>query len=122
MDDLGERTSYMALALGTLVIDASAAHVGTVSHVLADVELDVFDGIVVTTLHDPDSHRFADADQVGEIYERGVLLTVTWDRLPEPSENPAVLEVDADDVAGEGAERKLHDHLRRAWDLISGKG
>ena len=36
--------------------------------------------------------------------------------LPEPRENPAVMEADPDDVAPDD----LGDKLRRAWDRISG--
>ncbi|HZV73070.1 MAG TPA: hypothetical protein VFF79_05075 [Conexibacter sp.] len=122
MDDLGARTSYIAVTIGTLVIDSSGAHVGSVSHVLADAQLDVFDGIVVAKLHAPHTHRFADADQVGEIYERGVLLKVAWDQLYEPGENPAALELGADDLVKDDTGAALHERLQRAWSLISGRG
>jgi hypothetical protein len=120
--DLGPRDSYLGIALGTAVYDVTEQHVGIVSHILAVEELDVFDGLVVATVTDPVAHRFADADQVGEIYERGVLLKVTWSELPVPSESPAALEVGADDMERENAGGKLEDRLHRAWNLISGKG
>jgi uncharacterized protein YrrD len=122
MEDLGAPTSYLACAAGTPVIDATGAQVGAVSHVLSDEELDVFDGIVVTRHHDPLEHRFADADQIASIHERGVQLNVTWDQLHKPSENPAVLEAGAEDMAGSEAGHVLRERLRRAWDLISGRG
>jgi uncharacterized protein YrrD len=122
MEDLGAPTSYLACAAGTPVIDATGAHVGTVAHVLADAELDVFDGIVATHHHDPLEHRFADADQVASIHEHGVQLNVAWDELHKPSENPAVLEVGTDDLVGGEAGHVLAQRLRRAWDLISGRG
>jgi uncharacterized protein YrrD len=122
MEDLGAPTSYLACTAGTPVIDTTGVQVGSVKHVLADEELDVFDGIVATRHHDPLEHRFADADQVTAIYERGVLLNVAWDQLHTPSENPAAIEVGADDLAGDETGHALRERLRRAWDLISGNG
>lgn len=49
-----------------------------------------------------------------------VLLKVAWELLHEPSESPAALEVDADDMVREGTGDVLRDRLRRAWNLISG--
>lgn len=118
--DLGQRDSYLDVALGTAVYDATDQQVGVVSHILAVEELDVFDGLVVATVTKPTTHRFADADQVGEIYERGVLLKVVWSELHVPAENPAALEVGADDMVREGVGGKLDDRLHRAWKLISG--
>lgn len=120
--DLGQRDSYLGIALGTAVYDVTEQHVGIVSHILVVEELDVFDGLVVATVTEPADHRFADADQVGEIYERGVLLKVAWTELHVPAENPATLEVGGDDMAREDVGDKLADRLHRAWSLISGKG
>ena len=66
-------------------------------------------------------HRFVDAPQVERIYERGVVLTLDAagaESLPEPSANPGALEAGPGDMVRED----LGDKLRRAWDLISGKG
>jgi hypothetical protein len=97
--------------------------VGKVEHVLAVPEDDIFDGIVLDTSILPGGHRFVDADQVEEIFERGVLLKIDRqdaENLPQPSENPAALEVTPDDVAE--SESNLKRKLRRAWELISGEG
>ena len=115
-DDLGAPVSYLALEEGTAVLTADGEEVGHVAHVLADEEKDIFDGIVIS--HGLGRHTFADAEQVGEIHERGVVLTLTAaeaEALPEPSENPAVMErpVRAGGLA-------LTAKLRRAWDLLSG--
>jgi uncharacterized protein YrrD len=123
MEDLGEPNSYLSLGKGAEVYSCDGERVGKVEHVLAAPEEDIFDGIVLDTSVLPGGHRFVDADQVEEIFERGVLLKLDRqeaDKLPEPSENPATMEVTADDVA-EGDEDKLKRKLRRAWDLISGK-
>ena len=124
MDDLGQPSSYLSLEAGLPVYSCDGEKVGEVEHVLADPDADIFDGLVLDTSVLPGGHRFVDAPEVEEIFERGVLLKLdrsAAEGLPEPSENPASLEVSPDDVAA-GDEDKLKRRLRRAWDLISGKG
>jgi hypothetical protein len=120
MEDLGAPGSYLILEKGIPVYSSDGKPVGKVEHVLAAPDLDVFDGIVLDTSVLPGGHRFADATQVDEIYERGVVLTLeaaAAESLPEPSANPAEIEIGPDDVVPD----ELHDKLRRAWDRISGK-
>jgi hypothetical protein len=124
MADLGDPASYRTLGKRTEVYSSDGAKLGEVEHVLADPDADIFDGIVLDTSVLPGGHRFVDAGQVDEIFERGVLLSLdraAAESLPEPSENPAALEVTADDVATRD-EGELKRKLQRAWDLISGKG
>jgi hypothetical protein len=114
--DLGNPASYLVVPGGAAVLSSDGREIGSVEHVLADVDADVFDGVIVDT---PAGHRFADADQVDSIYERAVVLRLTEaeaERLPRPSENPAAMGADPDDVTSGG----LHDKLRRAWDYLSG--
>ena len=122
MPDLGEPSSYLNLGKGAECYTCDGEKVGVVEHVLAAPDEDIFDGIVLDTSVLPGGHRFVDAAQVEEIFERGVLLKIDQaaaESLPQPSENPATMEVSADDVA-EGDDDKLKRKLRRAWDLISG--
>jgi uncharacterized protein YrrD len=117
--DLGEPASYEVLSRGTPVYSADGERVGTVAHVLAVEDEDVFDGIVIGEHAFGEGHRFADADDVDRIYERGVVLKLTrpeCEQLPRPSANPGVLR---DDPA-EGKADFRREKLRRAWDLISG--
>jgi uncharacterized protein YrrD len=116
-DDLGAPVSYLTLEQGAAVLSADGDELGDVAHVLADEENDIFDGIVIS--QGLGRHTFADAEQVAEIYERGVVLTLTAaeaEALPEPSENPAVMEDDPSEPEGS----PVGDKLRRAWDLLSG--
>lgn len=116
MPDYGQPASYLTLAEGTPVCTSDGTQIGTVTHVLAVEEEDIFDGLVIATHA---GHRFVDAPHVQEIYERCVVLALSPDeasRLPEPSENPAAMSVDVDDTTPDG----LSGKLRRAWDLISG--
>lgn len=119
MDDHGAPTSFLALDEGTPVLSADGVQIGTVEHVLADAETDIFDGLVIDTELGPGGHRFVDAEIVDAIHERAVILTLdtgACERLPRPSENPAVMDVDSADDGGSEMQRKL----RRAWDRISG--
>jgi hypothetical protein len=121
MDDLGQPSSYLTLEPGVPVYSSDGKGLGKVEHVLAEPASDVFDGFVVDTSVLPGGHRFVDAPEVDEIYERGVVLKIdaaAAEELPKPSANPGALEVGPDDMAPSGR----HDKLRRAWDLISGKG
>ena len=70
MDDLGAPSSYLALEPGVAVFTSDGEKVGEVQHVLADLELEIFDGIVIDASALPGGLRFADAVQVAEIYER----------------------------------------------------
>jgi len=117
--DLGNPTSYLVLADGTPVLSSDGHEVGTVEHVLADDDADVFDGVIVDMRAGPGGHRFADAAQVEAIYERGVVLGLTAsaaEALPEPRDNPPTLEASPDDTAPDD----LKDKLKRAWDYLSG--
>ncbi len=136
--DAGAPISYEVLEAGTPVYSSEGRQIGSVTHVLAAPEEDVFDGIVIE-IHssgDPrhagsghhrssghhaggEGHRFADADDIDAIRENAVTLrldSIACENLPRPSENPAVLRDDPAD-SGSGT---LGSKLRRAWDLISG--
>lgn len=120
MEDLGQPSSYLTLRKGVRVYSSDGKALGEVEHVLADPEVDVFDGLVIDTSALPGGHRFVDAPEVEEIHERGVVLAIDAaraQRLPEPSANPAAMEAGPEDAVPDD----LHDKLRRAWDLLSGK-
>jgi hypothetical protein len=117
--DYGDPSSYLTLEAGTDVVSSDGEVVGKVQHVLADDEEDVFDGLVIDTQFGPGGLRFVDADQIDELYERAVVLTITADeadQLPEPTPAPAAME----SHGVEDSPSPLQDKLRRAWDLISG--
>jgi sporulation protein YlmC with PRC-barrel domain len=117
--DHGQPTSYRALEAGTDVVTSDGSSVGTVEHVLADDDKDIFDGIVVDTKLGPGGLRFVDAEQVDEIFENAVVLkiaAVEVEELPKPGPSPAVME----SHGVEDSEGPLEQKLRRAWDLISG--
>jgi uncharacterized protein YrrD len=119
--DAGYPISYEVLEKGTPVFSSDGVQVGTVAHVLAVPEEDVFDGIVIADREGAHhhEHRFVDADDVDSIHERAVTLKldrVESHQLPRPTANPAVMR---DDPAVGGGSR-VHEKLTRAWDLLSG--
>ena len=118
-EDRGAPIAYMALEEGTDVLSLDGEKVGTVEHVLADVDADIFDGLVIDTRLGAGGHRFVDASSVEALYTGGAVLTLdaaAAERLPEPAENPAVLGADPDDTTPDD----LGDKLKRAWHWISG--
>jgi hypothetical protein len=124
MEDLGAPASFLVLEEGTAVYASDETKLGEVEHVLADEDTNIFDGIVIDRSVLPGGQRFVDASQVDEIYERGVVLTVdaaSAERLPEPSENPAAMEVTGEDFVEREWDDELEAKLKRAWDRISGK-
>jgi uncharacterized protein YrrD len=114
MDDLGRPIAYSAVREGTPVYDRTGERIGVAEHVVADEVVDIFEGLVVHTLPLPGRHLFADADQVAELHERGVLLSVHRDELHDPSEERTVRQGGADSPV----ESPLQTRLRHALDWI----
>jgi hypothetical protein len=123
LEDPGDPVAYVVLASGTPVYSSDEVRFATVTHVLAAVHEDIFEGIIIGGLdHEVMGHgahhRFVDAAEVARIYERAVVLTrdaAGCRGLPEPSENPGEMSADpADQPSAMGAK------LRRAWDTLSG--
>ena len=116
-----ESASYLTLKAGAPVISADGERIGTVEHVLMDEAADIFDGLVIDMRLRPGGLHFVDAPEVAEIGPDGVRLTISAgeaEQLPKPSANPAVME----HHGVEDSEGKLEHELRRAWEIISGRG
>ena len=78
-------------------------------------------GEVDHVMYEPGGLHFVDAPQVAEIREDAVILTVRSadiERLPNPGPSPAVIE----HHGVEDSDSPLAHKLRRAWDVISGRG
>jgi uncharacterized protein YrrD len=112
MDDLGPPVAYLGLADGTPVFDRNGRRIGVVEHVLADTALDIFHGVIAHTHPLPGRHLYADADQIAELHERGVVLAVDESQLHEPDETSARTYDDAH------PETSLEARIRHAWDWI----
>ncbi|MBA3865643.1 MAG: hypothetical protein H0X42_04740 [Solirubrobacterales bacterium] len=121
MEDLGEPTSYLVVDKGVPVFSSDGHNLGRVVEVLSAPNLDMFDGIIFDTTAGPGGHKFVDAPEVGELYERGVVLKIdaaTAASLPKPSANPGSVSVNPADLVGGGK----RSGLGRVWDRLSGKG
>jgi hypothetical protein len=121
MDDLGEPSSYLTVGKGVPVYSSDGEKLGRVVKVLSAPNIDMFDGVVFDTTTGPGGHRFVDAPEVGEIFERGVVLKIdaaAAANLPAPGANPAALSVNPADLAPGGN----RGALGRFWDRLSGKG
>ena len=101
-EDLGAPVAYLVLKDGTPVYDRSGARAGSVEHVLADDQSDVFHGLILSS---GNGHRFAPADQIDGLFEHGVIIAVPAADLPEPSEDPE-------------ADEGLRSSLKRAWQWL----
>jgi hypothetical protein len=98
--DEGQPIAYRVLDKGVPVFAAGGEQVGTVHHVVADGQRDIFHGLVIST--GARERRFVDADEVGALHEHGVDLKLdaaAAERLPEPgggapvyAEDPAAVE------------------------------
>jgi hypothetical protein len=81
VDDLGAPLSYLVLKKGVPVYSSDGQRLGRVTRVLSAPEANMFDGIIFDTKAGPGGHRFVDAPEVGEIYERGVVLRIDADAV-----------------------------------------
>jgi hypothetical protein len=111
--DLGLPIAYTALPEDTPVYDRAGNRIGVVEQVLADEPVDIFHGLIIHTLPLPGRHLFADPDQISELHERGVVLSVTGDDLHEPRDEPKPAAGDDRPV-----DEVLQAGLRRAWDWL----
>jgi len=86
MEDLGHPVSYLVAERGIAVFSSDGQKLGRVVEVSAAPEANMFDGILFDTSRGPGGRRFVDAPEVGQIYERGVVLkiaAVEVDTLPK---------------------------------------
>ena len=82
--DEGLPIAYEVLEEGVLVYSSDGEQVGTVHHVVAAPEQDIFHGIVMKT---GIGARFVAGDQVASLHERGVDLNIAAaevSNLPHP--------------------------------------
>jgi hypothetical protein len=110
MEGDATRISYQALRKGVPVRASGGEVIGSVEHVLQVPELDVFDGIVLKT---SSGLRFADADQVADITDRFVVLSLPAaeaERLGRP-QAPVAFHADPSEHAG----GSLHDWFGRMF-------
>jgi hypothetical protein len=111
--DEGLPIAYEVLEPGVPVFASGGEQVGTVAHVVAAPDEDIFHGIVLNV---DDGQRFLPADQVASLHERGVDLRI--DRaaaaaLPVPEHGAPAWRVNEPGVKP--------SPWRRFLDLVEGK-
>jgi uncharacterized protein YrrD len=93
--DEGFPIAYEVLEKGVPVMASDGEQVGTVHHVVAAVEQDIFHGLVIST---PDhGRRFVEADDVASLHEHGVDLRIdsaAAQSLPQPGGGAPVYDED----------------------------
>jgi uncharacterized protein YrrD len=110
-DQLGPPVAYTALEEGTPVYDRDGNRVGVVERVMQVGG--IFEGVIVHTHPLPGRHLYADVEQIAEIRERAVLLSVDRDQLSDPR-------TDSASRRRRTAENALEARVRHAWDWIAG--
>src|ERR1700709_1351023 len=119
MDDLGEPSSYLAVAKGVPVYSSDGENLGRVVRVLSAPNLDMFDGIVFDTTAGPGGHRFVDAPEGGQIAGGGGVRKRAGagaGKLPPPDPTRGALSVTPADLVG-----GRPGFFRRAWNSMTGK-
>jgi hypothetical protein len=99
--DEGLPIAYGVLAEGVMVVACDEQQVGTVAHVIAVREKDIFHGLVID-LH-TGGRRFVEAAHVAALHEHGVDLnidSVAVQSLPRPGGGAPVYDEDPGEMKG----------------------
>jgi len=98
--DEGLPIAYEVLEKGVPVLASDGEQVGTVHHVVAAPEKDIFHGLVITT---PKGRRFVLAEDVASLHEHGADLKIdsaAVPSLPEPGGGAPVYDEDPGEMKG----------------------
>jgi len=98
--DEGLPIAYEVLEKGIPVLASDGGQVGTVHHVVAAPEEDIFHGLVIATEH---GRRFVQAADVTSLHEHGVDLRIdsaAAQSLPEPGGGAPVFDEDPGEMKG----------------------
>lgn len=99
--DEGLPIAYEVLEKDVPVLASDGQRVGTVHHVVAAPEEDIFHGIVISTPEH--GRRFVEAADVASLHERGVDLRIdsaAAQSLPEPGGGAGVYDEDPGEMKG----------------------
>lgn len=99
--DEGNPIAYEVLSEGVPVTCCDGQQVGTVAHVIAAPEKDIFHGLVIQL--DAGGRRFVEAASIAALHERGVDLKIdsgAAQQLPEPGGGSAVYSEDPGQMRG----------------------
>ena len=98
--DEGLPIAYEVLEKGVPVLSSDGEQIGTVHHVVAAPEKDIFHGLVISA---PAGRRFVEAADVASLHERGVDLRIdsaAASSLPEPGGGAPVYGEDPGEMKG----------------------
>ncbi len=101
--DEGLPVAYEVLEKGVPVLASDGEQVGTVHHVVAAPEQDIFHGLVIAT--PGQGRRFVEGADVASLHEHGVDLRIdsaAVQELPEPGGGAAVYDEDPGAMKGWG--------------------
>jgi hypothetical protein len=99
--DEGFPIAYEVLDKGVPVLASDGVQVGSVHHVVAAPEKDIFHGLVITT--PGQGRRFVEAAAVESLHERGVDLRIdsaAAQQLPEPGGGAPIYDEDPEEMKG----------------------
>jgi hypothetical protein len=99
--DEGLPIAYEVLEKGVPVLSSDEQQIGTVDHVVAAPEKDIFHGLVIVV--PGQGRRFVEAADVASLHERGVDLRIdasAAEGLPEPKGGAAVYDEDPNEMKG----------------------
>jgi uncharacterized protein YrrD len=99
--DEGLPIAYEVLEKGVPVLASDGEQIGTVHHVVAAVEQDIFHGLVISMTGG--GRRFVEAADVASLHERGVDLRIdsaAARSLPEPGGGAAVYDENPGEMKG----------------------
>lgn len=112
--DEGQPIAYPLVERGVRVISSDGDEVGTVHHVVAAEEQDIFHGLVINTARL--GRRFVPAEDVASLHERGVDLRITAadvSELPPPGGAAPEYREDPSETKWDHWARRLT--LRKDW-------
>jgi hypothetical protein len=115
MEDLGAPVAHTGLAEGVPVYDRAGRRIGVLDEVMTDEATGIFKGVLIHTLPLPGRHRYATEDQIAELRERGIVLSVDAEALP-----PLPRRRRRRSGPGRAPESPVEAALRRLWDRITG--
>jgi hypothetical protein len=99
--DEGNPIAYEVLEKGVAVLASDGKQVGTVHHVVAAPQQDIFHGLVIAV--PGHGKRFVEAAEVASLHERGVDLRIDSQAasgLPEPGGGAPVYDEDPGEMKG----------------------
>ena len=111
--DHGHAIGYKVLRRGTPVRTSDGVEIGKVRRVQDNAREHLFDGIVIDTR---DGRRFVDAPEIGRIFERAVVLTITAAEAADLPAHDGILATRMRNAGTVRRAKRLGRSMRDRWD------